>query len=208
MTDYFSLFNEPRRPWLDAEKLKARFLTLSAECHPDRAVTAAEREAATARFTELNAAHNCLREPRERLQHLLALEGAACISLGAQTPLPDIVRAAVAHRVDVVALSFICEPKRKTIDIVTTVLPGNVKGERPGRIKLSGTAASLEFAGKTSRYDEDRGIHFSASTAIDARLFDLLDRGSSLRIEAMGARDSVPLAQIKKPLAQMRQACR
>ena len=109
---------------------------------------------------------------------------------------------------DLVTLSFICEPKRKTIDIVTTVLPGNVKGERPGRIKLSGTDASLEFAGKTSRYDEDRGIHFLAPTAIDARLFDLLDKGTSLRIEAMGARDSVPLARISKPLAQMRQACR
>jgi hypothetical protein len=52
------------------------------------------------------------------------------------------------------------------------------------------------------------GTHFSAPTAFDARLFDLFDKGTSLRIEAMGARDSVPLAQIKKPLAQMRQACR
>jgi hypothetical protein len=108
---------------------------------------------------------------------------------------------------DVVTLSFICEPKRKSVDIVTTVLPRNAKGERPGRIKLTGAAASLEFAGKTSRHDEDRGIYFSALAAIDARLFDLLDKGTSLRIEAMGARDS-PLAQIKKPLTRMRQACR
>lgn len=109
---------------------------------------------------------------------------------------------------DVITLSFICEPKRKSIDIVTTVLPKNVKGERPGRIKLTGAAASLEFAGKTSRFDEDRGIHFSAPSTIDTRLFDLLEKGTSLRIEAMGARDNVPLAQVRKPLAQMRQACR
>jgi curved DNA-binding protein CbpA len=76
VTDHFALLNEPRRPWLDAEQLKARFIALSAECHPDRATTPQERAAATARFTELNAAHNCLRDPRERLHHLLLLEGA------------------------------------------------------------------------------------------------------------------------------------
>jgi MerR family transcriptional regulator, light-induced transcriptional regulator len=37
---------------------------------------------------------------------LLALEGCRCLSLGTQTPLPDIVKAVEAHRVDIVALSF------------------------------------------------------------------------------------------------------
>jgi methylmalonyl-CoA mutase cobalamin-binding subunit len=37
---------------------------------------------------------------------LLTLEACRCLSLGTQTPLPDIVAAAQAHRVDVVALSF------------------------------------------------------------------------------------------------------
>lgn len=37
---------------------------------------------------------------------LLALEGCRCISLGAQTPVWDIVRAASAYRIDIVALSF------------------------------------------------------------------------------------------------------
>ncbi len=37
---------------------------------------------------------------------LLALEGCHCLSLGPQTPLADIVRAAEVHRVDIVALSF------------------------------------------------------------------------------------------------------
>jgi methanogenic corrinoid protein MtbC1 len=37
---------------------------------------------------------------------LLTLEGAACISLGTQTPLVDIARAAIAHEADIVALSF------------------------------------------------------------------------------------------------------
>ena len=82
MTDYFALLNEPRRPWLDAEPLKQKFLTLSATVHPDRVhnLGEAERAAAQERYTELNTAYNCLREPKERLQHLLQLE------LGAPPP--------------------------------------------------------------------------------------------------------------------------
>ena len=76
MTDHFALLNEPRRPWLDAEALKAKFLTRSAEVHPDRVHQSSEADklAANQRYTELNAAYNCLREPRHRIRHLLELE--------------------------------------------------------------------------------------------------------------------------------------
>ncbi len=37
---------------------------------------------------------------------VLALEGAHCVSLGVETPIPDIVRAAASQRADIVALSF------------------------------------------------------------------------------------------------------
>jgi methanogenic corrinoid protein MtbC1 len=37
---------------------------------------------------------------------LATLEGAACISLGVETPINDIARAAIQHRADIVALSF------------------------------------------------------------------------------------------------------
>jgi curved DNA-binding protein CbpA len=76
MTDSFALLGEPRRPWLEAEPLKAKFLDLSAQVHPDRVHGApeTERSAAQQRFTELNAAYQCLREPKDRLRHLLELE--------------------------------------------------------------------------------------------------------------------------------------
>lgn len=80
MTDYFSLLGERRRPWLDPEVLKQKFLERSAGIHPDRvhALGAMERAAAQERYVELNAAFQCLREPRDRLRHLLELElGAA-----------------------------------------------------------------------------------------------------------------------------------
>lgn len=40
------------------------------------------------------------------VEALLVLDGAACVPLGPQMPLPDIARAAAAHRADIVALSF------------------------------------------------------------------------------------------------------
>jgi len=76
MTDYFALLQQPRRPWLDDERVKQQFLSLSADAHPDRVhVAPTEAKAAsTKRFTELNAAYNCLKEPRDRLRHLVELE--------------------------------------------------------------------------------------------------------------------------------------
>lgn len=76
MTDFFALLDEARRPWLEAEPLKQKFLALSTTVHPDRVhnLGEAERAAAQERYTELNAAYNCLREPKDRLNHLLQLE--------------------------------------------------------------------------------------------------------------------------------------
>jgi curved DNA-binding protein CbpA len=76
MTDYFALLNEPRRPWLDPDLLKDKFLTLSASFHPDRVHNLGEAERAKAQesYTELNTAYNRLHQPKERLHHLLELE--------------------------------------------------------------------------------------------------------------------------------------
>ena len=74
--DYFALLNEPRAPWLDPEALKAAFHARSATAHPDRVHGGgvAEKAEATGQFADLNAAYQCLREPKERLLHLLELE--------------------------------------------------------------------------------------------------------------------------------------
>ena len=76
MTDYFALLNEPRHPWLDADALKQKFLQLSGEVHPDRVhnATAEEKASANKRYADFNAGYNVLREPKERLLHLLEVE--------------------------------------------------------------------------------------------------------------------------------------
>jgi DnaJ-domain-containing protein 1 len=76
MTDYFALLEEPRRPWLDEAVLKEKFISRSTSLHPDRVHSLGEQERSSAqeRYVELNAAFNCLREPKARLRHLLELE--------------------------------------------------------------------------------------------------------------------------------------
>ena len=74
--DYFALLNEPRRPWLDEDALKSKFLALAAQAHPDKQHDAGEpqKTAANRRAAELNAAYQCLCDPKSRLLHLLQLE--------------------------------------------------------------------------------------------------------------------------------------
>jgi curved DNA-binding protein CbpA len=76
VTDYFALLQEPRRPWLDADLLKQKFLALASDAHPDKIHSGSESEksASAKAFAELNAAFNYLAEPKLRLLHLLELE--------------------------------------------------------------------------------------------------------------------------------------
>jgi DnaJ-domain-containing protein 1 len=76
MPDYFALLQERRRPWLDTDLLKSKFFALSAEVHPDRVHNASEHEKqiANQRYAEINSAYHCLREPKDRLLHVLELE--------------------------------------------------------------------------------------------------------------------------------------
>lgn len=64
------------------------------------------------------------------VEALLSLEGAQCLSLGTQTPIADIVQAAQAYKIDVVALSFSAAfPRRqlpRLLEQVRAALPASV----------------------------------------------------------------------------------
>jgi DnaJ-domain-containing protein 1 len=81
-TDYFAFLQEKRRPWIDPEHLKQKFLALSGSMHPDRVHSGSEEEKLKANrdFAELNAAYKCLQDPKERLGHLMELESGTKIS--------------------------------------------------------------------------------------------------------------------------------
>lgn len=79
MTDYFAALATPRRPWLDPEALKEKFFALSTTVHPDRVhgADATIKAQADESYAALNSAHQCLRDTKLRLQHLLLLETGA-----------------------------------------------------------------------------------------------------------------------------------
>jgi Fe-S protein assembly co-chaperone HscB len=76
MTDHFATLSVERRPWLDLESLRARYLALSSQTHPDQAhsESLANQRLAQNQSVALNASYECLRHPKERLRHLLELE--------------------------------------------------------------------------------------------------------------------------------------
>ena len=76
MTDRFALLNQPRRPWLEPDRLEKAFLEGASTLHPDRFNDApqADQRAAQEQYSALNEAHQCLKRSRTRLRHLLELE--------------------------------------------------------------------------------------------------------------------------------------
>ncbi len=77
MADFFTFFTLPRKLVLDVPALEKHFYTLSRKLHPDRfaAKPPAEQEAALAQSSLLNDAYRTLKDPIQRTQYLLSLEG-------------------------------------------------------------------------------------------------------------------------------------
>jgi molecular chaperone HscB len=75
--DYFSMFEMPRKLWVEMGALEQKFLQLSWKLHPDNFVNATpeEREISLKRSSELNDAYRTLRDPVARVEYLLAIEG-------------------------------------------------------------------------------------------------------------------------------------
>ena len=75
--DFFAFFNLPRRLQIDIGALEKSFYALSRKLHPDRFASrsAMEQEAALTRSSLLNDAYRTLKDPIQRTQYLLSLEG-------------------------------------------------------------------------------------------------------------------------------------
>ncbi|MFN2475867.1 MAG: J domain-containing protein [Chthoniobacterales bacterium] len=75
MTDYFALLDQPRRPWLQPERLKQAFHAKALHAHPDAHAQHGDAESSDGLFAQLNEAHRVLQDPKLRLHHLLTLTG-------------------------------------------------------------------------------------------------------------------------------------
>ena len=77
-SDYFAMFEMPRKLWVEMGSLEQKFLQLSWKLHPDNFVNASseERQISLKRSSELNDAYRTLRDPVARVEYLLAIEEA------------------------------------------------------------------------------------------------------------------------------------
>jgi molecular chaperone HscB len=92
-SDYFAMFEIPRKLWIEMGALEQKFLQLSWKLHPDNFVKAAsaEREISLKRSSELNDAYRTLRDPVARVEYLLAIEGARKEGQNKQQAPPELL---------------------------------------------------------------------------------------------------------------------
>jgi len=92
-SDYFAMFEMPRKLWIEMSALEQKFLQLSWKLHPDNFVNAppAEREISLKRSSELNDAYRTLRDPVARVEYLLAIEGARKEGQNKQQAPPELL---------------------------------------------------------------------------------------------------------------------
>ena len=74
VTDAFFLLGLRRAAALDPDEIRAAFQKAAAASHPDGSADAADREARTVRFQQINEASSILTPVASRLKHLLTLE--------------------------------------------------------------------------------------------------------------------------------------
>jgi len=92
-SDYFAMFELPRKLWIEMGALEQKFLQLSWKLHPDNFVNAMpeEREFSLKQSSELNDAYRTLRDPIARVEYLLAIEGARVEGKNKQQAPPELL---------------------------------------------------------------------------------------------------------------------
>jgi len=142
-SDYFAMFEIPRKLWIEMSGLEKKFLQLSWKLHPDNYVNATpeEREISLKRSSELNDAYRTLREPVARVEYLLAIEGARVEGKSKQQAPPELLeevfelnesldelREAKAASSDTAALKHKLESAQKSFQAKLEEVDGELQG--------------------------------------------------------------------------------
>ena len=176
-SDYFAMFELPRKLWIEMGALEQKFLQLSWKLHPDNFVNATpeERDISLKRSSELNDAYRTLRDPVGRVEYLLAIEGSRVEGQNKQQAPPELLE-------EVFELNESLDELRKA----------RVSGGETAALKQRLEAAEKNFLEKLA--DVDRQLQAAAQDwdkvldagkdqrdATKAKLNDLLNRRSYIR---------------------------
>jgi molecular chaperone HscB len=175
--DYFSLFEMPKKLWIEMDGLEKKFLQLSWKLHPDNFVNATEmeRELSLKRSSELNDAYRTLRDPVGRVEYLLGIEGERKEGEKKQQAPPELLEEVFELNESLVELR---EAKESGGDL--TALKASLEAARDNfQEKLTEVDDQLQSAAR----DWDAALGGDAATRkkIMARLNELLNRRSYIR---------------------------
>ncbi len=178
-SDYFLMFEMPRKLWIEMGALEQKFLQLSWKLHPDNFVNATpeEREISLKRSSELNDAYRTLRDPVARVEYLLAIEGARKEGHNKQQAPPELLeevfelnesldelREAKSSGGDTAALKHRLDAAEKNFEQKLTEVDGQLQG------------AAREWDKALDDHADE-----SARNKITGKLNDLLNRRSYIR---------------------------
>jgi molecular chaperone HscB len=178
-SDYFAMFDLPRKLWIEMGALEKKFLQLSWKLHPDNFVnaTAEEREFSLKQSSELNDAYRTLRDPVGRVEYLLAIEGARVEGKNKQQAPPELLE-------EVFELNESLDELReaKTSGGDTAALKQRLEAaEKNFQGKLTEVDGELQVVAKDWDTAVDAGVDEAARKGVMARLNELLNRRSYIR---------------------------
>jgi molecular chaperone HscB len=178
-SDYFAMFEIPRKLWIEMGELEKKFLQLSWKLHPDNYVNASpeEREISLKRSSELNDAYRALREPVARVEYLLAIEGARIEGENKQQAPPELLEEVFELNE---SLDELREAKAASGD--TTALKQRLESAQKNfQTKLEEVDSELQTIAKEWDAAVDASADKAKRKTIIAKLNELLNRRSYIR---------------------------
>jgi molecular chaperone HscB len=178
-SDYFAMFEIPRKLWIEMSALEKKFLQLSWKLHPDNYVKASpeEREISLKRSSELNDAYRTLREPVARVEYLLSIEGARVEGKSKQQAPPELLEEVFGLNE---SLDELREAKASSGD--TTALKHRLESAQKNfQSKLEEIDSALQVAAKEWDTATDAGADEAKRKSAMAKLNELLNRRSYIR---------------------------
>jgi molecular chaperone HscB len=178
-SDYFGMFEIPRKLWIEMGALEKKFLQLSWKLHPDNYVNASaeEREISLKRSSELNDAYRTLREPVARVEYLLAIEGARVEGKNKQQAPPELLEEVFELNE---SLDELREAKAASGD-TTTLKQKLESAQKNFQSKLEEVDGELQGIAKEWDTAVDVSADETKRKSIMAKLNELLNRRSYIR---------------------------
>ena len=178
-SDFFAMFEMPRKLWIEMGALEQKFLQLSWKLHPDNFVTATaeEREISLKRSSELNDAYRTLRDPIARVEYLLAIEGTRKVGQNKQQAPPELLEEVFELNE---SLDELREAKSSGGD--TVALKQRLEAEEKSfEVRLSEVDALLQAAARDWDRAIEEKVDESRRKAVMSTLNELLNRRSYIR---------------------------